>query len=114
MESFLCPKVARNCSRVIGTPSFCKVSRHEIQWNSSESIRVPSMSQSTARTVLIARSPTLVPSFVQRNLVLRRRYHVVHIEAELLRQLFEGSRCSKALNTNAAPPQPGIFAPAKV
>src|SRR5208337_221686 len=39
-------------------PSFAIVSRQEIQWNSSESINVPSMSQSTARSTLICRPPS--------------------------------------------------------
>src|SRR6266702_1134542 len=38
-------------------PSLASVSRQEIQWNSSESIRVPTMSQRTARLALIYIQP---------------------------------------------------------
>src|SRR5271157_4400207 len=58
MESSRCPKEARNCSCVMGKPSFAIVSRQEVQWNSSESINVPSISQSTARGLLIHLPPS--------------------------------------------------------
>src|SRR5215469_1567967 len=53
MESSRWPKEERNCSRLMVIPSFASVFRQEIQWNSSESINVPSMSQRTARSVPI-------------------------------------------------------------
>ena len=54
MESLRWPNEERNCSRVMAMPSLAIVSRQEIQWYSSESIRVPSMSQRTARLVFIS------------------------------------------------------------
>src|ERR1019366_1302164 len=53
MESLRWPKVARNWSWVMGWPSRAMVSRQACQWESAESTRVPSMSQSTARVGVI-------------------------------------------------------------
>src|SRR5271169_6326408 len=52
MESLRWPNEARNCSRVSSTPSLAMASRQAIQWSSSEAIRVPSISQRTARLLL--------------------------------------------------------------
>src|SRR5262245_15654785 len=58
MESLRVPKVERNCSGVMTMPSFASARCHEIQWNSSESTRVPSISHRTARLTLIGNLPS--------------------------------------------------------
>src|SRR5215469_203177 len=103
IESLRCPKEERNSSRVMLRPSFAIVSRQEIQWSSSESTRVPSMSQSTARVIFISgplgktlcyKPLGLVASAdFLRHLRERKVFQVAGITVELadaLRQLFGG------------------------
>src|SRR5215469_1273995 len=95
IESLRCPKEERNSSRVMLRPSFAMVSRQEIQWSSSESTRVPSMSQSTARVIFISgpHGHLVASADLLRHLRECKVFQVAGVTVELadaLRQLFGG------------------------